>query len=102
MRKFTDEELKLAPEVAGVMGLGTDPIRTLLAINDKGEADHSWNGEVPLPLEYDCLEWLREYNIDSGAGIITVHTGDPLDVVTAPTILEALYRVILLSGKEGE
>ena len=115
MRKFTDTELELAPKVAEVMGLGTDPIRTLLAINDKGEADHSWNGEVPLPLEHDCLEWLRgkvACACSTYTGKFHVHfmeirkTKDPATenqvgrVVgkDGKTLLEALYRVILEIG----
>ena len=74
MRKFTDEELKLAPAVAEVMGWDSKegdyyrsldrlhrPIGDVKITDGTGwpllprDANFHW-----LPLEHDCLEWLSD------------------------------------------
>ena len=56
MRKFTDTELELAPRVAEVMGRDSLIVDAL----KRGEAYGRAFPYPIIPLEHDCLEWLRE------------------------------------------
>ena len=73
MRKFTDEELKLAPAVAEVMGLGLEIecpfqwrnyVRIALEVRDNYivaiDAEYAIDEAHRIPLEHDCLEWLSD------------------------------------------
>ena len=114
MRKFTDTELDLAPEVAEVMGPGRDYQKGDLVFNDGKVELHG--GPFPcrplfkvghhwLPLEYDCLEWLRErydvlhihYSSELGERIWDIDTYSAYS--ESPTLLETLYRVIVSGGE---
>jgi len=99
LRKFTDKELELAPKVAEVMGIASqfNPLT-------KGIFQ-------PIPTIEDCLEWLREKfevfelaydgNASKSKWVVGVWTSSD-EYFEGDTSLEALYRVILFSGKEGE
>ena len=125
MGTFTDTELELAPKVVEVMGSGRDYQKGDLVFNDGKVELHGGSfpcrplfkvGHHWLPLEYDCLEWLREKGVwacSTYTGKFHVHfmeirkTKDPATenqvgrVVgkDGETLLEALYRVIVSGGE---
>ena len=96
MRKFTDAELKLAPQVAEVMG------KPLF---------HDGARPTDLPLEHDCLEWLLRngwypdmrasaYESDMPDKtryrvFIMTNLAKEMCEKYGSTLLEALYRAIL-------
>jgi len=101
MRKFTDEELRLAPLVAEVM----DPEGPRI---ESCPPDMLSNYIRANLLEHDCLEWLRgrgwwyqmqnqQYNPDKhGVGIWDDPEDEPLvPIEECDTLLLALYRVII-------
>ena len=124
MRKFTDEELRLAPAVAEVMGLGLEIecpfqwrnyVRIALEVRDNYivaiDAEYAIDEAHRIPLEHDCLEFLREHDFavfteTFPSGESNVHVCGPgTDIVERGnwTLLEALYRVIIECGqKQGK
>jgi len=126
--KYTDEELKLAPKVAEVMGLKNELFRICVG-TWKRNADiviGHYDGQgavlialdspfypdeiIPLPQIQDCLDWLKEkkYVVELNQGLHHCRVFIMTNLATrffeerGDTLLEAADRVIIAVGEAGK